>query len=405
MKLPETVKKLTGVQVLEQIRRAGLQNYGVYPVLMDEIVKNAVKYRKNFTKELTVTAALNNNDFSHVLLEYLMKEPEKIFEGMSILGYAAGADRLILQLPEESEYLTAQLDEILREYEISVEFGMVDMRKNRDQIVVHIMAAADISDLFQNEKKEGVWLSIRRKDSCSELRFYPYGTTFRQIIGLEEEVQYITLGQQVYKEEELDLAIDAKTNLYDAVVTVYPKDSCVLQETEKRLLQYRRESCGKCTFCREGLIQLHRMLADTTGGRGRKEYLELIREIGSAMRYSTQCSIGCQGADVVLQTLEKFPSEYEDHIVKHKCRTEVCEAFASMYIDPVKCSGCMECMDVCEAGAIEGKSGYIHMLDEFECTKCGKCTDVCEEGAIVHTTGRVPKLPTKLTRCGRFKKR
>lgn len=154
MKLPETVKKLTGVQVLEQIRRAGLQNYGVYPVLMDEIVKNAVKYRKNFTKELTVTAALNNNDFSHVLLEYLMKEPEKIFEGMSILGYAAGADRLILQLPEESEYLTAQLDEILREYEISVEFGMVDMRKNRDQIVVHIMAAADISDLFQNEKKK-----------------------------------------------------------------------------------------------------------------------------------------------------------------------------------------------------------------------------------------------------------
>ena len=310
-----------------------------------------------------------------------------------------------MQLPEDSEYLTAQLNEILQEYEISVEFGMVDMRKNRDQIVVHIMTAADISDLFQNEKKEGVWLSVGRKDSYSEIRFYPYGTTFRQIIGLEDEVQYITLGQQVYKEEELDLAIDAQTNLYDAVVTVYPKNCCVLQETEKRLLQYRRESCGKCTFCREGLIQLHRMLADTTGGRGRKEYLELIREIGSAMRYSTQCSIGCQGADVVLQTLEKFPSEYEDHIIKHKCRTEVCEAFASMYIDPVKCSGCMECMDVCEAGAIEGKSGYIHMLDEFECTKCGKCTEVCEEGAIVYTTGRVPKLPTKLTRCGRFKKR
>ena len=70
MKLPETVKKLTGVQVLEQIRRAGLRNYGVYPVLLDEIVENAVKYRKNFTKELTVTAALNNNDFSHALLEY-----------------------------------------------------------------------------------------------------------------------------------------------------------------------------------------------------------------------------------------------------------------------------------------------------------------------------------------------
>lgn len=405
MKLPETVKNLTKDQVLEKIRQADLRDYEVYPVLLEDAIVKAMKYQRSLPQELTVTAALNNNDFSHALLEYLKKEPEKILDGITILGYGVGADHLILQLPEESEYLAMQLKELLQDYDISVVFGMVDMRKNRNQIVMHIMTAADISDLFQNKKKEGVWLSVRREDTCSPLEFYPYGTTFRQIIGSEEEVRYITLGQQVYTEEELDQPMDAQTRLYDAVITVYKKDCCVLQETEKRLLQYRRESCGKCTFCREGLIQLHRMLTDAIEGHGRKEYLSLIREIGSAMAYSNQCSIGCQGADVVLQTLEKFPSEYEDHIVKHKCKNEVCEAFASMYIDPVKCTGCMECMDVCEAGAIEGKSGYIHMLDEYECTKCGKCTEVCEEGAIVHTTGRVPKLPTKLTRCGRFKKR
>ena len=37
------------------------------------------------------------------------------------------------------------------------------------------------------------------------------------------------------------------------------------------------------------------------------------------------------------------------------------------------------------------------------CTKCGKCIAVCEEEAIIQTTGRVPKLPTRLVKCGKFR--
>ena len=77
----------------------------------------------------------------------------------------------------------------------------------------------------------------------------------------------------------------------------------------------------------------------------------------------------------------------------------------SIYIDPNACTGCEECADVCPADAIEGKSGFIHMIDEFECTKCGKCIAACEEEAIIQTDGRLPKLPTRLTKVGKFKKR
>lgn len=45
------------------------------------------------------------------------------------------------------------------------------------------------------------------------------------------------------------------------------------------------------------------------------------------------------------------------------------------------------------------------MIDEFECTKCGKCISACENDAIIQTNGRLPKLPTRLTKCGKFKKR
>ena len=45
------------------------------------------------------------------------------------------------------------------------------------------------------------------------------------------------------------------------------------------------------------------------------------------------------------------------------------------------------------------------MIDDFDCTKCGKCIPVCEEEAIIKTTGKLPKLPTKLTKVGKFRKR
>ena len=104
-------------------------------------------------------------------------------------------------------------------------------------------------------------------------------------------------------------------------------------------------------------------------------------------------------------SLKYFAGEYEDHIKKKKCANNVCSAFMSIYIDPELCEGCEECADVCPADAIEGKSGYIHMIDEFECTKCGKCISACENDAIIQTNGRLPKLPTRLTKCGKFKKR
>ena len=44
------------------------------------------------------------------------------------------------------------------------------------------------------------------------------------------------------------------------------------------------------------------------------------------------------------------------------------------------------------------------MIDEFDCDKCGKCIEACEEGAIIKTSGKVPKLPNRLTKVGRFKR-
>ena len=63
------------------------------------------------------------------------------------------------------------------------------------------------------------------------------------------------------------------------------------------------------------------------------------------------------------------------------------------------------------AGALTKYSGVrnlveaIRQIDEFECTKSGKCIAAREEEAIIQTDGRLPKLPTRLTKVGKFKKR
>jgi fumarate reductase flavoprotein subunit/NADH-quinone oxidoreductase subunit F len=194
-------------------------------------------------------------------------------------------------------------------------------------------------------------------------------------------------------------------NPANGIIRVLTGKNCIVDDAAKKTLACKAQSCGKCVFCREGLIQLEFMQAETTQGRGKMEFLDLTKEIGEAMCFSTPCSMGQQSARISLSAMGKFASEYEAHIKKKNCPAGVCQAFVMIYIDPAVCTGCGDCLDVCPKDCIEGKPKFIHMIDEFECDRCGKCVEACEEECIHITTGKVPKLPDRLTKVGKFKKR
>jgi ferredoxin len=236
-----------------------------------------------------------------------------------------------------------------------------------------------------------------------QLRKVTYGTKVADLVG-ESDVKAVAIGTKLFDRSVLDLAIEEDTQIGNGVITLYDSGCCMIHEAEQVLLEERRKCCGRCTFCREGLVQLHTMTKEITEGKGKREYPELMAEIGEAMTFSTACSLGQTASDFTLGTLNNFAAEYDEHIKKKKCANNVCAAFMSIYIDPNVCTGCGECVDVCPADAIEGRDGFIHMIDEFACTKCGKCASVCEADAVIQTTGRVPKLPNRLTKCGKFRK-
>lgn len=384
------------------VKAAELREFGVYnQPLMDMWVKVAEERELQDTP-ICAVAALNNADTDHALLCLLRRYPREILEGLCHVAVAVDAEEKVLVLPEGEEALGEELCALCEEHGVRLEYGIVNVRQYRGSAIHHLETMLALAQSVNGTYEPGVHVAVKKDGKVGEVKKIPYGTTVADLIG-EGEIHSFALGRKLYKGDSAGMAIQPDTNLGNGVITVYPTSCCVVAEAEKVLLACRGQSCGKCTFCREGLIQLHTMTKEITEGKGKKEYQDMMDEIGRAMTFSTPCSMGQTGSVFTLSSMELFMDEYEDHIKRKKCRNNVCSAFMSIYIDPSACTGCEDCVDVCPVDCIEGKAGFIHMIDSFECTKCGKCIAECGEDAIIQTSGRVPKLPSRLIKCGKFR--
>ncbi len=219
-----------------------------------------------------------------------------------------------------------------------------------------------------------------------------------------DDVKAVVIGQRFFSPEILSLELSEGFDFGSGKITVLTSKNCIVKAVSAMLNELRATGCGICTFCREGGYQLSGIVDAMTKPGADKKQLDLALEIAGAMTTSCNCPVGEDTALPVLTALDLFRSEFEAHCGKGKCPSGECPAFSTLYIDPYKCEGNGDCMDVCPEDAIEGKPGFISMLDEYECTKCGKCIEVCENGAIQFATGRLPKLPERLTKVGRFRK-
>ena len=175
------------------------------------------------------------------------------------------------------------------------------------------------------------------------------------------------------------------------VLRVLKKTDCMVDRAAKELLILRGKSCGRCTFCREGLMQLSGRIGQIQDALAKGPETELMKEIASAMRVSFHCTLGEDAPMPVLSLLTKFEDEVITHIRRRECPAGVCKAYLNYYIDPAKCSGSGACEAVCPAGAIERKAGYTSYVDAFSCTRCGRCHAACPEGAVRFISGKVPR--------------
>ncbi|MCQ2529722.1 MAG: 4Fe-4S binding protein [Lachnospiraceae bacterium] len=189
---------------------------------------------------------------------------------------------------------------------------------------------------------------------------------------------------------------------YDSI-TVIPKSSCIVDFMIKHINNAWNSSCGKCVLCREGSLQYKTICEEMVVGKAKPADLELIKETGELIKAGAYCPYGQHMPQPLIDAISLFTEEFEAHIKKKQCPAGVCYKKGATYVIlPDKCTGCTDCMDECDELAIEGKKGFIHMIDQDMCEHCGKCVEICDEEAIIQVDGKMPKLPKKLTRVGKF---
>ncbi|MDR3364508.1 MAG: 4Fe-4S binding protein [Clostridiales Family XIII bacterium] len=164
-------------------------------------------------------------------------------------------------------------------------------------------------------------------------------------------------------------------------MVVMDEDTCMVDMARYFLDFTRKESCGKCNYCRVGTKRMLEILERITQGLGADGDIELLEELAGKIKDGAMCGLGQTAPNPVLTTIRYFRAEYEDHIYRKHCTAHYCKALIAYGISKA-CVGCTKCARVCPAGAIAGKVKERHAIDGEKCVKCGRCEEACSFGAV-----------------------
>ena len=228
----------------------------------------------------------------------------------------------------------------------------------------------------------------------------PMGITMRDIVykiggGLQDGKRFKAIqtggpSGGCIPEELLDLPVDfeslkeAGSMMGSGGMVVMDEDTCMVDVARFFMRFLMDESCGKCTPCREGIIQMYLILEDICNGKAKPEDLEQLQELALVVQKASLCQLGLTSSNPVLTTMKYFMDEYEAHVKERRCPAGVCRELILYEIESEKCNGCTVCATNCPVEAISGTNKEPHKIDQEKCTKCGFCSDVCKFDAVVH---------------------
>ena len=167
-------------------------------------------------------------------------------------------------------------------------------------------------------------------------------TTFRMLFEAPEYCGGVREGRTVkafipggasamwFFDEHLDLPLDKPTvdkagsMLGSGAIVVMDETTDTVKACWRIVRFFARESCGKCTPCREGTTWLERILSRILDGYGRPEDLDLLLDVSDNIspgiawppRQTTICPLGPSAVSPIASAIKRYRHEF-DHYIAH----------------------------------------------------------------------------------------
>ena len=305
----------------------------------------------------------------------LTELPDRVLAGMTIAGYAVGAQLGILYLRGEYAYLHRYLEQVLEQrrvdgllgrdilgkagfhFEIRIQMGagayvcgeetalisscegLRGDPKTRPPfpaqkgylgcptVVNNVETLCCVTKVLEQgpatfceygtQASSGTKL-LSISGDCMSPGVYevPFGIKLREVLklaGAEDAIAVQVGGAsgQMVPPEQYDRKICFDDLATGGAVMVFGPDRSVLEIAAQFLEFFVEESCGYCTPCRVGNVLLKQKLEQILAGQGVPADLDYLQELGETVKTMSRCGLGQTSANPVLTTLKNFRPAYE----------------------------------------------------------------------------------------------
>ncbi len=165
--------------------------------------------------------------------------------------------------------------------------------------------------------------------------------------------------RRLAKKGNMNERIDVVLRKFRSRMSSYPPGMCPLVLYRSLLQVSMNQSCGKCVPCRDGLVEVDRLLKDILNGDAEMDTLENMKGLCEMIAETSDCAVGVNAANLVLDSLRDFKDEYISHIEKGRCVMEAAQTGDGLK-DELPPSQTVPCITLCPAHV--DVPGYVALI-------------------------------------------